>query len=254
MPLNTGENKLFYCGTSNIVLPVRNKGFFPDEYRDKSRLNYYSSLLNTVEVNSSFYKLPLARTVEKWANDVPEDFRFTFKLSKSITHAKELDYNAEDVVNFFRVVDNAANKKGCILIQFPASIKVSKFQKLKQLLDEITAVSTQDWHLAVEFRDSSWYRDTVYQMLESYKAVVVMHDMPKSFTPIIDMEQNFVYLRFHGQAGDYRGGYDDDFLRDHAANIRDWLEQGLPVFAYFNNTIGDAVHNAIMLDSFLRSE
>ena len=75
----------FYAGTSNIVLPVPNKSFFPPKYRDKTRLNYYASLFNSVEINSSFYKVPLPRTVEKWTTEVPPNFRFSFKLSKAIT-------------------------------------------------------------------------------------------------------------------------------------------------------------------------
>jgi uncharacterized protein YecE (DUF72 family) len=250
--LNQKKN-LFYCGTSNIVLPAKNKSFFPAEYQDKSRLRYYSSLLNSLEVNSTFYKLPLARTVEKWAQDVPEYFKFTFKLSKSITHAKELEYDVNELQRFFDVVDHAGNKKGCILVQFPASIKISNFQKIKRLLDDIaSSANNGEWNIAVEFRDPSWYRDQVYQTLEYYKASIVMHDMPKSYTPLIDMERSFIYIRFHGEAGDYRGGYSDDFLRDHAANILDWLREGLPVYAYFNNTIGDAIHNAMTLDSYLQ--
>lgn len=243
---------LFYCGTSNIVLPVRNKTFFPEAHQEKTRLSYYSTLLNSLEVNSTFYKLPLSRTVEKWANDVPEHFRFTFKLSKSITHAKELQYNPDDILRFLQVIQPAGNRKGCILVQFPGSIKVSGFQKVRQLLNDLFATGLMEgWYLAVEFRDPSWYRDSVYEMLEYYGAVVVMHDMPKSFTPMIDMKKNFIYLRFHGEYGDYRGGYSDDFLREHSFNIRSWLNEGLPVFAYFNNTIGDAVYNAMTLASYL---
>lgn len=78
----------FFCGTGNVVLPVPHKTHLPPEYKDKSRLNYYASMFNSMEVNSSFYKIPMPRTVEKWANDVPENFRFTFKLFGGITHAK----------------------------------------------------------------------------------------------------------------------------------------------------------------------
>lgn len=244
---------LFYCGTSNIELPVKNKGFFPPEFQDKTRLNYYSSLFNSLEVNSTFYKLPMARTVEKWAADVPNDFLFTFKLSKTITHARELQYNAEDVSRFLNVIDLAGKKKGCILVQFPASIRVSAFRKVRQLLDDLLATGLlEGWHLAVEFRDKSWYMDSAYQMLEHYKAAIVIHDMPKSFTPFIDMEKSFVYLRFHGESGDYRGGYSNDFLQEQAANIHDWLNEGLPVFTYFNNTLGEAVHNAMTLGNYVK--
>lgn len=246
------EEHNFYCGTSNITIPVKNKTYFPESFRDKSRLNYYATLLNSVEINSTFYKLPLTKTIDKWLNDVPEDFRFTFKLSKSITHSKNLMYDVEDIRRFGQLVQFAGYKKGCILIQFPQSVKASLFRRLQQLLIDLQLVGQlNDWHLAVEFRDASWYRDSVYEMLEKYKAGIVIHDMPKSFTPLIEMERSFYYLRFHGPVGDYRGGYPQDFLSDHALNIQSWLDDGYPVFAYFNNTIGDAVHNAIDLKAFL---
>lgn len=242
----------FYCGTSNVVLPVSNKAFFPPQYQTKTRLHYYASLLNSVEINSTFYKLPMPRTVEKWADDVPSTFRFTFKLSKSVTHGKELQYDVADVHRFVEAVDMSGNKKGCILVQFPASITVAYFQKVRRLLDVMRSSGKMDsWHLAVEFRDNSWYNDKVYAMLQSYKAVVVMHDMPKSYTPVIDMEMSCIYLRFHGEKGDYRGGYTNDFLREHAMAIREWIDEKIPVFAYFNNTIGDAIHNALTLDKYV---
>lgn len=73
-------------GTSNVVLPF-NKSKFPEEFKQKTRLGYYASLFNTVELNSTFYKLPMARTFGKWASEVPEDFRFSIKLWKEITHS-----------------------------------------------------------------------------------------------------------------------------------------------------------------------
>ena len=242
----------FYCGTSNIIVPARSKAFFPEAYQERSRLHYYGSLFNTAEINRTFYKLPMPRTVERWVSEVPDNFRFTFKLSKQITHAKELAYNVSDVERFMRVITIASHKKGCLLVQFPASIKLIFFQRLSQLLDDLTATGMlEGWNLALEFRDSSWYDDRVYEMLERYKATIVMHDMPKSFTPLIDMERSFVYLRFHGPGGDYRGGYSNDFLQEHSSYIKDWLREGLPVFAYFNNTIGEGVHNAITLAGYL---
>jgi uncharacterized protein YecE (DUF72 family) len=237
-----------YIGTSNVELPVPNKDHFPPEYRNKSRLAFYASLFNSVEINSSFYKIPMPRTVEKWVNDVPEDFRFTFKLWKDITHAKELDFQLSDIDRFFASVNMSGSKKGCILIQFPASVKASQIAKLKKLLDHIHSVDGGDsWKLAIEFRDSSWYKDKVYQLLEQYAAAVVVHDIPKSATPYIEMDSAFVYLRFHGENGDYRGSYPDDLLAEHAQNLNDWQAEGKDVFAYFNNTIGGAVHNALFL-------
>lgn len=246
MQLNTAE---FYCGTSNIVLPVPNKSHFPEEYRERSRLCYYASLFNSLEVNSSFYKIPMPRTVERWSSEVPGQFKFTFKLWQGITHSKELMFDKSDIERFIRAINFIGEKKGVLLVQFPASIKFSFVRKLRILLDCIRAENIEGWRLAVEFRDKSWYNDTTYELLETYRAVVVKHDMPASYTPLIDMEADFVYLRFHGEKGDYRGSYPDDLLWEYADHIKSWIEEKKPVFAYFNNTIGDAVHNAKILRS-----
>jgi len=242
------QSNLFFCGTSNVMLPVPNKFYFPPQYKDKSRLHYYASLFNSVEINSTFYKLPMAKTVEKWAAEVPADFHFTFKMPSTITHAKELDFNSEDIEKFLQVVNCVGDKKGCLLIQFPPSIKISFFRKFKKLLEGVYQTNAiERWKVAVEFRDKSWYNDMVYQLLEQYRASVVNHDMPASSTPLIDMETDFIYLRFDGEKGDYRGSYSNDFLEEYAVYIRGWLEDKKQVFVYFNNTIGDAVHNATIL-------
>src|ERR1700743_2334408 len=94
----------YYAGTSNIVLPVANKSLYPPAYQQASRLTYYASLFNSLEVNSSFYKLPMAKTVEKWAAEVPADFLFTFKVWQEITHVSTFD-SAQ--VNKFMDVVNA---------------------------------------------------------------------------------------------------------------------------------------------------
>lgn len=79
----------FYTGTSGLSLPFP-KHSFPPEFQDKSRLTFYASLFNSIEINSSFYKLPMASTVKKWAESVPDNFLFTFKLWREITHNKGL--------------------------------------------------------------------------------------------------------------------------------------------------------------------
>jgi uncharacterized protein YecE (DUF72 family) len=241
----------FYSGTSNIVLPVPNKSYYPPEYQQSSRLHYYASLFNSIEINSSFYKIPLSRTLEKWYADVPEGFRFSFKLWRGITHAKELNYEAADINKFIMSINAIGDKKGGLLIQFPASIKASYFLKFKRLLADVYAkTSDSGWQIAVEFRDRSWYRDVVYELLDQYGMAVVIHDIPASATPLIDMDARFVYMRFHGEKGDYRGSYPNDFLEEHAAYMKAWLEEGKTVYVYFNNSLGDAVGNLITLNDY----
>lgn len=234
----------FYSGTSNVVLPVPNKQFFPPEYQDKSRLCYYGSLFDSVEINSSFYRLPMPATVEKWAEMVPEEFRFTFKLWKEITHNKGLLFEPDDIFRFFKVVDRAAVKRGCVLVQFPPSVSIDYIRQLEALLFNLKdATSGLPWRIAVEFRHLSWYKDEVYDLLYESGVALVMHDMATSAAPFREPEQDFVYLRFHGPEKGYRGSYEDEFLDEYAEYINSWLDEGKDVFAYFNNTMGDAVNN-----------
>lgn len=235
-----------YCGTSNIVLPVSNKTQYPEEFRESSRLVYYASIFNSIEINSTFYKLPQAATVEKWAALVPEGFLFTVKLSKAVTHQKNLVFDPEAVKKFFEVTDGFTGKKGCVLVQLPAGVKGDLSDRFEELADRIIQYN-RGWQVAVEFRDKGWYNDRLYNLLETANFCLVEQDMPKSATPM-DLPQSAIrYLRFHGECGDYRGCYTESFLNILSLKIKAAEAQGKTVFSYFNNTMGDAVHNAISL-------
>ena len=243
------QGQLFYSGTSNLVIPVANKSFYPEEYRDKSRLTYYASLFNSAEINSSFKKLPMKKTVEKWAAMVPDHFRFTFKMWKGITHNKALDFKAEDVAAFFNVVDAIGKKKGCLLVQFPGKLTLEYASQLENLMTSIRLVAPEcDWKIALEFRHRSWYIREVYELLAEYDMGLVFHDMPASAPTLTDFNSDFVYLRFHGPEKGYKGSYSNEFLNRYAQQIRLWNEEGKPVYAYFNNTLGDAVNNLMTLN------
>lgn len=239
---------IFRLGTSNIVLPGP-KATFPPEFQESSRLHFYASLFNTLEVNSSFYKVPRAITFEKWAADVPDDFQFTIKLWRDITHAKRLDFKLADIDRFMQAAEGLGTKKGCLLIQFPASITVDYLPAIKMILDQIKKQNTgaQPWRLAFEFRHTSWYTKPVYSLLNKHSASIVLHDKPGSAIVEPPVKADFVYLRFHGPNGDYRGSYSDDLLHERAEQINGWLDNGKDVYVYFNNTMGSVLENAWML-------
>lgn len=246
------KNKLssnFYSGISGLQLPIP-KHQFPEEFRDSSRLTYYATFFNSIEINSTFYKLPMPRTIEKWISEVPADFRFTFKLWKEITHTKGLAFNENDVKLFFDIASRANEKKGCVLIQFPPSLGKTYIMQLDALLQYIGQVNN-GWKIAVEFRNKSWYDEDVYELLESYNAAVVVQDIPKSATPMISHASDIVYLRFHGPTGNYRDSYSESFLSEYASYVKEWMEEGKTVYAYFNNTMGDAFNNLQTLNRFV---
>jgi len=242
----------YYSGTSGLLLPVRNKLFYPQEFKEKSRLCFYGSLMNSIEINSSFYKVPMTSTVEKWANDVPEDFRFTFKLAKEITHNKGLAFDPEAVKRFMEVISFVGTKKGCLLVQFPPSVRIANLKQLSLLMGALRQHDLENqWNIALEFRHVSLYCDQVYSLLEDYGMGMVIQDKPPANTPILENELEFVYLRFHGPGGSYRGSYEDQLLNEYAGYIREWMNEGKSVYAYFNNTMGEAVANLYTLKDFV---
>ncbi len=248
------DSNNYFSGTSGLVLPVPNKTHYPPEFCDKSRLCYYASLNNSIEVNSSFYKIPLARTVAKWAMETGDDFKFTYKLWRGITHEKGLVFNPEDINRFMAAINEAGNKKGCLLIQLPPSAKVGLMPQLQYLINSVLEADTgRDWQIAIELRHASWYTDDLYDFAGENNLSIVLQDIPASATPMHYYDTaDTVYLRFHGPGGKYRGSYADDVLYEYASYIREWQDEGKTVYAYFNNTMGDAVHNLEALNSIVR--
>jgi uncharacterized protein YecE (DUF72 family) len=244
------DHSTFYSGISGVALPVP-KSQYPPEFHDKSRLQYYASLFNSVEVNSIFYKLPRSATLAKWRDSVPADFRFTFKVSKSITHTKELAFKQEDVLAFINTVAEIGHKKGCLLAQFPPSLKVDRINELQHLIEALGEATREEWRIAMEFRNSSWYEREVYELLDEYNITLVVHDIATSATPLSGLVGSFRYLRFHGPEPRYRGDYSEQALKIYAARVQDWLEDGKTVFVYFNNTMGNAVSNLQTFNSYV---
>lgn len=236
-----------------MQLPVP-KQLYPREFQHASRLEYYASMFNSIEINRSFYKVPLAQTIRKWSQSVQEEFRFTFKVWKEITHVKALDYKETDVQHFMNAVAQSGRNSGCLLLQFPPGLNSNYLYNLDGLLRSIKekdAVNT--WKLAVEFRNTSWYEETIYEVISEHNATIVIHDSKNAPSPFDKQSADVVYLRFHGPEGNYRGSYAESYIYEYAGYIINWLKEGRTVYAYFNNTAGDAFNNLHALNNTVSS-
>jgi uncharacterized protein YecE (DUF72 family) len=229
----------FFGGTSGLQID-RPKRDFPPELSHLSRLGYYALQENSIEINSSFYKIPQAKTVVRWANEVTESFRFTFKLWKGITHQKNLLFLKDDVARFMDAIQLPQMQQGCLLVQFPPSLQVNALPQLQELL---AILKTYTWPIAIEFRHLSWYKEEVFKCLNQHQVAMVLQDMPKSATPLEVTADDLVYLRFHGPSGNYKGSYSESFLYEYASYIMEWQQEGKFVYVYFNNTAGAALQN-----------
>lgn len=242
----------FFIGTSNITLPGP-KSSFPHEYQNNSRLHYYSSLFNSLEVNSSFYKIPRSATLQKWSSEVDHEFRFSLKLWKEITHIKDYALAYTNIDKFMAVANSANQNQGCILIQFPASITLSDIDHVEKILLKVRDRNIEStWSLCVEFRHVSWYVSKMYNLIDKLNISLVFHDMPASITPFPNNDNAQVaYFRFHGSAGDYKGSYSESVLNQYADLMLELLSSGKDVYVYFNNTLGQAFQNAQFLKAKL---
>lgn len=240
-------------GLSGVVLPYP-KYKFPEEFHNASRLTIYSTFFNSIEVNASFYKVPQRKTIERWFDTVPANFHFTFKLHQDFTHKKFPEYDADELVKFVETISLVKEKSGCILVQFPPSLKSNNIGNLTKLLGDLrTAMQTVQWKISVEFRDSGWYNDDTFDLLQSQNCSLVLHDIPKSAAPFITTADEFVYVRFHGPTGNYRGSYSEAFLHEYCQYVEQWTNEGKQVYVYFNNTAGSAFENGQTFSKLIES-
>jgi len=243
----------FFLGTSGWIYSHWEKVFYPPEVSSRSRLKYYSKFFNTVEVNYSFYHLPRKTTYQLWYQQTPNEFVFSLKVSRFITHIKRLKGIKSSWEEFFRRAGGLKEKLGPFLFQFPPSFKAdlstrNYFEKFLEYLNKRYPHN----RFAFEFRHRSWFNKDIYQILKENNVSLVVAD--SSRYPKADViTADFVYIRMHGPNTMFASNYSKKELRDLANKITDWQNQGLDIYCYFNNDFyGYAIKNAITLKQILR--
>jgi uncharacterized protein YecE (DUF72 family) len=238
--------KSIYIGTSGWHYKHWRRRFYPEDLHYNHFLDYYARQFHTAEINNSFYKMPEEGTFIKWKETTPENFIFTAKASRYITHMKKLKDAEKPVNNFLEKLSVLGDKLGPVLFQLPPKWKVNA-ERLKTFIDSIT----DKYRYAFEFRDPSWFNDEIYAELSAKNAAFCIYNLEGIQSPL-SVTADFIYIRLHGPDGAYQGSYDDKALSDWAKNISDWNEQGKDIFCYFDNDEkGFAPQNALKLKSML---
>ena len=236
----------FFIGTSGFTYNHWRGVFYPEGLPQRKWLEYYAQHFDTVEINSSFYHLPRPYTCENWRKRVPENFIFTMKASRFITHLKMLNDIEEPLNNFFEVIQPLREKLGPILFQLPPGMKKDIF-----LLENFIEKLQGGYRYVFEFRNQSWYEDDLFSLLNDTDIAFCIHDFPKRASPCV-VTGSFAYVRFHGAQQAYSSAYNDDELRSWVGRVKEYSKMGKDVFAYFNNDIeGYAVENSKILRQFL---
>jgi uncharacterized protein YecE (DUF72 family) len=237
-------------GCSGFLYDHWRRNFYPEGLSKNHWLEYYCKHFKTVELNVTFYRLPERETFSRWYLSTPENFVFSLKGSRFITHVKKLKDCAEPIEAFFSRASLLKEKLGVILWQFPPTFTID----IERLKDFINTLKTYSIKTTFEFRNKTWINKKVIDLLEKENVAFCMADYPE-FLEKLPITSDFVYIRRHGKEGSYATSYNTDMLKQDAKKIRGFLKQKKDVFIYFNNDAsGFAPKNAAELITLLNKK
>lgn len=248
-----------FIGTSGWHYRHWFKVFYPPEIKGYYELTFHAKTFNTVENNSSFYRIASENTYKTWYRMTPENYKFSMKLNKLITHNYRLVLNDEVKGKINLILDSTQvlkEKLGAIVIQLPASFRfdlklLEKF--LKFFTKEIQKREYQ-FDIAIEFRNKYWFVDETYELLEKYN-VAIVNAQSSRYPGVRKVTASIAYLRLHGPEKLFSSSYSREQLEDWAQYIRKISKKTKKVYVYFNNDFnGYAIDNAKVLMKLLGEE
>lgn len=157
-------------------------------------LQYYSRFFNFVEVDSTFYWIPSRNVVKTWNDETPDNFRFTLKIPRVITHINRLERVSKYLLHFFYVLEPIVDKTLMLLIQLPSYLSANK--GLELFINFVDKLDNR-YRYALEVRETSWFSSTIYDFLDEYDITLVWRIREDLKTPTF-VTTDTIYLRFIG--------------------------------------------------------
>jgi uncharacterized protein YecE (DUF72 family) len=204
--------------------------FYPKGLPASRWLEHYSRVFDTVEVNSTFYRLAKPNAVAHWLEQTPEDFVFALKASRYLTHMKRLRDMDQAVKRYYASIEPLVGspKLGPIVWQLPGNFHRDD-ERLRHALDNLPP-----GRHCFEFRHPSWFVDDVYELLRAHGVALVIGDRKGLDFQTHEMTADWTLVRFHHGHRGRRGNYSKSELEEWAQRFEQWRES-VEVFAYFNN-------------------
>jgi len=231
-----------HIGTSGFHYKHWRGNFYPEKMPASQWLDYYTRHFDTVELNNTFYRLPVETGLNHWRESTPPGFHFAVKGSRFITHMKKLKDPEQAVGKFFERVDLLGKKLGPVVFQLPPWWEVDAVR-----LEEFLGVLPPRGRYAFELRNATWHTPEVFAILRRHNAAFCIFEINRVFSGL-EITADWTYVRLHGPGGPYQGSYDDSTLRDWAERIAGWREGLKTVYVYFDNDQeAFAVQNALTL-------
>jgi uncharacterized protein YecE (DUF72 family) len=211
-----------YVGTSGYSYPKWQGKFYPKDLPAKGMLRYYAENFRSVEINSTFRKMPEPDDLNRWAADVPADFKFALKAPQRITHIKRLKDSKELVSDLFDVSAVLKKRLGPVLFQLPPNFKKDA-ERLSAFLDLLPVRS----RVAFEFRHESWFNDDIFELLKENKVALCIAEADNELKVPFVSTADWGYLRLR------REDYADAEIKAWVKQVQkqDWSD----VFVYFRH-------------------
>ena len=214
---------MIFVGTSGYNYPEWKGSFYPEKLSASRMLGYYAGRFRTVEINYSFYRLPSDKAVRGWADQTPDDFVFTLKASRRITHDARLRDCRELLDVFCDRARNLDGKLGAVLFQLPPYAR-KDVDALGQFLEWLPS----DIRGAFEFRHASWLSDDVYDLLRAFNSALCVTDGEKVSTPLV-ATADYAYFRLRDE------GYGPGEIAEWAKKIDAHAKDAGDAFVYFKH-------------------
>ena len=230
-------------GCSGWVYPHWRERLYPKGLPQRRWLSCYAAHFDTVEVNSTFYRLASPSAVEAWLEQSPDGFIFAVKASRYLTHVKRLAMLDTGIKRFYERLGPLTRTKkfGPVLWQLPGN-----FHRDDERLSGALKALPAGRH-AFEFRHPSWFTDEVYALLSEHRVALVIGDDPTRPFQSLERTTQWTYIRFHRGNRGRGGNYSRAEIETWARRIAQWRRQ-IEVYAYFNNDWeGYALRNAELL-------
>lgn len=245
-----------YIGTSGWHYNDWLGHFYPSNITGYHELTFHAQHYNTVENNSSFYRIASEGTYKTWDRMTPDGYKFSIKLNKFITHTHRLELNDEVIekVRFvLRTTQVLGKKLGAILIQLPASFMYD-LPRVATFLQFFTAEVRsfpRPFDIAIEFRNKHWFTEELFALLEKYNVALVAGQSSR-WPEIRRITADVAYIRMHGPEKLFASSYSTAQLQELAMYITNLPKRVERVYVYFNNDFhGYALQNATELIGML---
>ena len=223
--------------------------FYPSRLPASRWLDFYAERFDTVEVNSTFYRLPRADAVARWVEQTPPGFVFAVKASRYLTHVKRLRDLGPGLERFLERIEPllASPKLGPLLWQLPPT-----FRRDHDRLAEALARLPRQLRHCVEFRHPSWFVEETYELLRAHGVALAIGDRPQvNAFQSHELTADWTFVRFHRGTRGRHSNYSRSELEEWAPRLAGWAETG-DVYVYFNNDWnGHAVRNGAYLQKLL---